>query len=304
MLCEREKYDKISEESNRKTGDDMKIIVSGAKGQLGYDVIKRLEALGIQAVGVDLPELDITDADAVGAFVSREKPDGFIHCAAYTAVDAAETEKELCSSVNEKGTLNIARACQKNACKLIYISTDYVFSGEGEEEFETDSPKAPCNHYGASKLAGEIAAAENCDKCFIVRISWVFGVNGKNFVRTMLRLSETKDELTVVCDQVGSPTYTEDLAVLLCDMIKTEKYGVYHATNEGLCTWAEFAAEIMRLAGRKTKIIPVASSEYKTVAVRPLNSRMSKKSLDENGFSRLPAWQDALERYLGILNEC
>lgn len=286
-----------------KTGDDMKIVVSGAKGQLGYDVIKRLEALGVQAVGVDLPELDITDADAVDAFVGREKPDGFIHCAAYTAVDAAETEKELCFSVNEKGALNVARACRKNGCKLIYISTDYVFSGEGEEEFETDSPKAPCNQYGASKLAGEIAAAENCDKCFIVRISWVFGVNGKNFVRTMLRLSETRDELTVVCDQVGSPTYTEDLAVLLCEMIKTEKYGVYHATNEGLCSWAEFASEIMRLAGRKTKIIPVASSEYKTVAVRPLNSRMSKKSLDENGFSRLPSWQNALERYLGMLNE-
>lgn len=278
----------------------MKIIVTGSKGQLGYDVIKRLEAEGIAAVGADLPEVDITDAAAVDAFIADERPDGVIHCAAYTAVDNAENEKELCSLINETGTRNVAEACRKYGCKLIYISTDYVFSGEGTEEFETDSPKAPCNRYGASKLAGEEAALI-CEKCFIVRISWVFGINGKNFVKTMLRLSETKDELTVVCDQVGSPTYTPDLAVLLCDMVKTEKYGVYHATNEGLCTWAEFASEIMRLAGRKTKIIPVASSEYKTVAVRPLNSRLSKKSLDDNGFRRLLPWQDALERYIEIL---
>ena len=184
------------------------------------------------------------------------------------------------------------------------ISTDYVFSGTGESEFEVDSPKAPCNHYGVSKLAGETAALENCDKCFVVRISWVFGINGKNFVKTMLRLSETRDELTVVNDQVGSPTYTYDLAILICEMIKSEKYGVYHATNEGLCTWAEFAAEIMKLAGRKTKITPVTSAEYKTAAVRPLNSRMSKKSLDENGFERLPTWQNALERYIELLADC
>ncbi len=282
----------------------MKIIVTGAKGQLGYDVIKQLESEGIEAVGVDLPEFDITDSVAVDAFIGSERPDGVIHCAAYTAVDTAENEKELCTAVNETGTQNIAQACEKYGCKLIYISTDYVFSGEGTEAFETDSPKAPCNHYGASKLAGEIAAL-GCSKCFIVRISWVFGINGKNFVKTMLRLSETRDELTVVCDQVGSPTYTPDLSVLLSDMIKTEKYGVYHATNEGLCTWAEFASEIMRLAKKKTKIIPVASSEYKTIAVRPLNSRLSKKSLDENGFGRLPSWQDALGRYIEILlNEC
>ena len=282
----------------------MKIIVTGAKGQLGYDVIKQLESEGIEAVGVDLPELDITDSVAVDAFIGSERPDGVIHCAAYTAVDTAENEKEICTAVNETGTQNIAQACEKYGCKLIYISTDYVFSGEGTEAFETDSPKAPCNHYGASKLAGEIAAL-GCSKCFIVRISWVFGINGKNFVKTMLRLSETRDELTVVCDQVGSPTYTPDLSVLLSDMIKTEKYGVYHATNEGLCTWAEFASEIMRFAKRKTKITPVASSEYKTIAVRPLNSRLSKKSLDENGFGRLPSWQDALGRYIEILlNEC
>ena len=282
----------------------MKVIVTGAKGQLGYDVIKRLESQGIEAVAADLPELDITDATAVEAFFAANKPDGVIHCAAYTAVDNAESEKEICSLVNETGTLNIAKSCCNHGCKLIYISTDYVFSGTGESAFEVDSPKAPCNHYGVSKLAGETSALENCDKCFVVRISWVFGINGKNFVKTMLRLSETREELTVVNDQVGSPTYTYDLAILLCEMIKSEKYGVYHATNEGLCTWAEFAAEIMKLAGRKTKIIPVTSAEYKTAAVRPLNSRMSKKSLDENGFERLPSWQDALARYIELLADC
>lgn len=276
----------------------MKVIVTGAAGQLGYDVMHRLEACGIQAIGMDLPQVDITDKEAVEAFVINEKPDGVIHCAAYTAVDNAETEKEICSAVNETGTRNIAEACNKCGSKLIYISTDYVFSGKGDEAFETDSPKVPCNHYGASKLAGEYAALECCSKCFVVRISWVFGINGKNFVKTMLRLAETHDELTVVNDQVGSPTYTYDLAILLCNMIQTEKFGVYHATNEGFCTWAEFATEIMKLSGKGTRIIPVPSSEYKTAAVRPLNSRMSKKSLDLNGFGRLPAWQDALARYL------
>lgn len=282
----------------------MKIVVTGAAGQLGYDVIKRLELCGIQAVGMDLPQVNITDKESVEAFIMNEKPDGVIHCAAYTAVDNAETEKELCSAVNETGTRNVAEACEKCGSKLIYISTDYVFSGKGEDAFETDSPKVPCNHYGASKLAGEEAALQSCSKCFVVRISWVFGINGKNFVKTMLRLAETRDELTVVNDQVGSPTYTYDLAILLCEIIKTEKYGVYHATNEGLCTWAEFATEIMKLAGKDTKIIPVTSAEYKTAAVRPLNSRMSKKSLDENGFCRLPTWQDALARYIDSLKDC
>ncbi len=283
------------------TGSGMKVVVTGAAGQLGYDVMQRLKECGIVAVGMDLPQVDITDKAAVEAFILNERPDGVIHCAAYTAVDNAETEKEICSAVNETGTRNVAAACEKCGSKLIYISTDYVFSGKGENAFEVDSPKAPCNHYGASKLAGEEAALEICGKCFVVRISWVFGINGKNFVKTMLRLAESRDELTVVNDQVGSPTYTYDLAILLCNMIQTEKYGVYHATNEGFCTWAEFAAEIMKLAGKKTKIIPVTSAEYKTVAVRPLNSRMSKESLDQNGFERLPAWQDALAAFLAEL---
>lgn len=281
----------------------MKIIVTGSNGQLGSDVMLRLRELDIEAVGADLPGLDITDSAAVEAFIANEKPDGVIHCAAFTNVDLAESEKEKCREINEKGTLNIARSCEKNGSKLIYISTDYVFDGRGDEPFETDAPKSPCNFYGESKLAGEKEAAE-CSRLFIVRISWVFGPNGKNFVKTMLRLSKEKSELTVVNDQTGSPTYTPDLAVLLCEMIQTEKFGVYHATNEGFCSWAEFAAEIMRLANAETKIIPVTSAEYKaSVAVRPLNSRMSKASLDANGFERLPSWQNALERFISDYKE-
>ncbi len=276
----------------------MKIIVTGSKGQLGTDVIAELKKNGIEAVGADLPELDITDSEAVESFVSENKVDAVIHCAAFTNVDIAETDKEICRRVNEDGTLNIARSCAKHDIKMLYISTDYVFSGEGDIPFETDSPTKPCNYYGKSKLAGEKAVIDNCDKYFIVRISWVFGENGKNFVKTMLRLSKEREEITVVNDQTGSPTYTKDLSKLLCDMIVTDKYGTYHATNEGFCSWAEYAAEIMRLSGAETKIIPVTSDEYKSVAKRPSNSRLSKNSLDNSGFARLPHWQDALERFL------
>ncbi|MBQ3007157.1 MAG: dTDP-4-dehydrorhamnose reductase [Clostridia bacterium] len=280
----------------------MRIIVTGSKGQLGTDIVAELKKRGHTAIGADLPETDITDKASVESLIIESKADGIIHCAAFTNVDLAETEKEICKKINVEGTANIAIACQKHSMKMLYISTDYVFGGEGSDAFETDSPKTPCNYYGESKLLGEIAVTENCEKAFIVRISWVFGENGKNFVRTMLRLSEEKESLTVVNDQTGSPTYTKDLALLLCDMITTEKYGVYHATNEGYCTWAEFASEIMKLSGAGTKIIPVTSDEYKTAAVRPKNSRLSKISLDKNGFDRLPDWKDALRRYL--LNEC
>lgn len=281
----------------------MRVIVTGAGGQLGFDIIKQLEKNGDEPFAADLPEVDITDNACVEAFFDKVKPEAVIHCAAYTNVDGAESDKELCRAINRDGTLNVAKAAQKHGAKLVYISTDYVFDGEGTEPFEADSPKAPCNHYGVTKLEGEVEASENCEKCFIVRISWVFGINGKNFVKTMIRLAKEREELTVVCDQTGSPTYTPDLSELICEMIKTEKYGVYHATNENYCSWAEFATEIMRLAGEKTKIIPVASSEYKTVAVRPLNSRMSKTSLDNAGFRRLPTWQDALGRFLDELSE-
>ncbi len=280
----------------------MKIIVTGAKGQLGSDVVLQLNRIGAEAVEADLPELDITDAAAVENFIARSGADGVIHCAAYTNVDSAETERELCGKINIDGTRNLALSCEKHGMKLLYISTDYVFSGEGNEPFETDSPKIPCNFYGESKLEGEKAALAECSKCFVVRISWVFGENGRNFIKTMLRLSKERDEITVVCDQIGSPTYTKDLAKLLCEMIADEKYGVYHATNEGLCSWAEFAQAIMEYSGAKTKIIPISSAEYKSVAVRPANSRLSKKSLDDNGFERLPHWQDALRRFLNNIN--
>ena len=280
----------------------MKIIVTGSTGQLGTDVVAELQKNGIEAVGADLPELDITDSQAVESFVSASNADAVIHCAAFTNVDIAETDREICRRVNADGTLNIARSCAKHDIKMLYISTDYVFSGEGDTPFETDSPAMPCNYYGESKLAGENAVIENCGKYFIVRISWVFGENGKNFVKTMLRISKERKEITVVDDQTGSPTYTKDLSKLLCDMIVTEKYGVYHATNEGFCSWAEFASEIMKLSGAQAKIIPVTSEEYKSVAKRPSNSRLSKKSLDNNGFGRLPHWKNALERYLDNIN--
>ena len=277
----------------------MRIIVTGAKGQLGSDVMQRLSEIGAEAIGADIDRLDITDEKAVDLFFKESHADGVIHCAAYTNVDLAESQKEICRKINADGTRNIAAACEKHGMKLLYLSTDYVFDGRGTEPFETDSPKAPCNFYGKTKLEGETEAARLCKRLFIVRISWVFGENGKNFVKTMLRLAAERSEISVVCDQTGSPTYTKDLAVLLCEMISGCKYGVYHATNEGICSWAEFADKIMELSKSETKIIPIPSSQYKSAAVRPANSRLSKSSLDRNGFSRLPHWEDALQRFLG-----
>lgn len=276
----------------------MKIIVTGSRGQLGSDVTAQLKKEGIEVIEASLPETDITDSQAVENLVAGSDADGVIHCAAYTNVDLAESEKELCRKINVDGTLNIARSCKKHDIPLLFTSTDYVFSGEGNTPFETDSEKAPCNYYGESKLCGENAVIEICDKYFILRISWVFGENGKNFVKTMLRLAETKSEINVVADQIGSPTYTKDLAVLICEMIKTDKHGVYHATNEGFCSWADFAEKIMEYSDLPVKINRITSDEYKSAAVRPLNSRLSKKSLDEAGFCRLPDWQDALKRFL------
>lgn len=280
----------------------MKIIVTGSKGQLGSDVVAQLDKIGAEAVEADLPEFDITNPEAVESFIAQSNADGVIHCAAFTNVDVAETERELCRKINVDGTANIAKSCRKHGIKLLYISTDYVFSGEGADPFEVGTPPSPCNYYGVTKHQGEIAAMNECQQCFVVRISWVFGENGKNFVKTMLRLAKERDEISVVCDQTGSPTYTKDLAKLLCEMIKTENYGIYHATNEGFCSWAEFAKTIMEYSGADTKIIPIGSTEYKSVAVRPANSRLSKKSLDENGFERLPRWQDALKRFLDNVN--
>lgn len=276
----------------------MRILVTGASGQLGYDVERELERRGIEHLGTSSRELDITDREAVERLMAAYRPDAAIHCAAYTKVDLAEDEPERCWAVNADGTRNLAAACREIGAKLLYISTDYVFPGTGEQFRRTDDPVSPVNTYGRSKLAGELAVQSLLETYFIVRISWVFGKNGNNFVKTMLRLAETKAELSVVCDQIGSPTYTADLAPLLCDMVQTERYGVYHATNEGTCAWSEFAEAIFELADKQVTVYPIPTSAYPTRAVRPLNSRMSKECLHSNGFQELPAWKNALARYL------
>ncbi len=279
----------------------MKVLVTGVKGQLGHDVQNELEKRGHVCVGVDVEEMDITDAQAVDQVITDAQVDAVIHCAAYTAVDAAEENEEICRKVNALGTENIAKVCKKLDTKLMYISTDYVFDGQGERPWDPDDERAPLNVYGQTKYEGELAIEENVEKYFIIRIAWVFGVNGKNFIKTMLNLGEKNSQINVVNDQTGSPTYTYDLAVLLVDMIETDKYGRYHATNEGLCTWCEFAKEIFRQAGMDVTVNPVTSDEFPAKAKRPSNSRMNKDKLTENGFHRLPSWQDALERYLDII---
>ena len=282
----------------------MKVLVTGVKGQLGHDVMNELALRGIEGIGVDVEEMDITDRTACETVISQEKPDAVIHCAAYTAVDAAEDNLELCRKINAEGTRNIARVCKAMDIKMMYISTDYVFNGGGQRPWEPDDHREPLNVYGLTKYEGEIAVEQNIQKYFIVRIAWVFGVNGKNFIKTMLRLGKEKGAVSVVNDQIGSPTYTYDLARLLVDMIQTDKYGRYHATNEGLCSWYEFACEIFRQAGMdEVKVTPVDSDGFPAKAKRPSNSRMSKEKLTENGFERLPSWQNALERYLKALKE-
>lgn len=275
----------------------MKVLVTGAKGQLGHDVVKELKKRNIECLGVDIDNFDIADELATSAFITNYYPDCIIHCSAYTAVDKAEDNPELCKRVNADGTRNIAKICKEVDAKMIYVSTDYVFPGTGEHEYETDDPTGPLGVYGKTKLEGELAVKEILDKYFIVRISWVFGKNGNNFVKTMLHIGKERDEVNVVCDQIGSPTYTADLAQLLCDMVITEKYGTYHATNEGICSWAEFTHEIFKLAGYRTKVNFIPTSDYPTKAKRPLNSRMSKRNLVKAGFRKLPSWQDALRRY-------
>lgn len=282
----------------------MRVLVTGVKGQLGYDVMNELSKRGIEGIGVDVEEMDITDAAACQSVIAQAEPDAVIHCAAYTAVDAAEDNMEVCRRVNAEGTRNIAKVCAKLDIKMMYISTDYVFNGTGERPWEPDDHREPLNVYGLTKYEGEIAVEQNLQKYFIVRIAWVFGVNGKNFIKTMLRLGKERGAVSVVDDQVGSPTYTYDLARLLVDMIQTEKYGRYHATNEGLCSWYEFACEIFRQAGMdEVQVSPVSSDQFPAKAKRPFNSRMSKEKLSENGFERLPSWQDALGRYLKALEQ-
>ncbi len=280
----------------------MKILVTGYNGQLGYDVVRVGRSQTLNMIGTTENELDITQEQSVLDVVHQIKPDAIIHCAAYTAVDKAEDEKEICWKVNVDGTKFLAKAAAAVQAKFMYISTDYVFDGEGNTPFaETDDPK-PIGYYGFTKYEGEKALQTILDQWFIVRISWVFGRNGNNFVKTMLRLSESRDELKVVCDQFGSPTYTLDLAYLLIDMIQTDKFGIYHATNEGICNWAEFAQEIFKLAGKHVQVEGITTEAYPTKAIRPKNSRMDKQKLQEAGFKPLPSWQDALTRYIQELN--
>lgn len=277
----------------------MKVLVTGVKGQLGYDVVRELEKRGHTAVGVDIDEMDITDAAAVERVLTETQPEAVIHCSAFTAVDRAEDETELCRRVNVEGTENIAKICKKLDCKMLYLSTDYIFSGDGERPWEPDDEASPLNAYGQSKYDGELALKKYVGKYFIVRISWVFGINGNNFIKTMLRLGRENGAVKVVDDQIGSPTYTYDLSRLLVDMIESDRYGAYHATNEGICSWYEFAKEIFRAAGMNdVSVTPVKSGEFPVKAKRPKNSRMSKEKLVANGFTLLPAWQDAVVRYM------
>ena len=293
----------------------MKVLVTGVGGQLGYDVVNELVKRNYEAVGSDILEtvnineevkysqFDITDKEAVVQAITSERPDAVIHCAAWTAVDLAEDEdkQEKVFAINADGTRYIAEACKKIDCKMIYISTDYVFNGQGTEPWQEDCKDyAPLNVYGKSKLQGELSVAETLEKYFIVRIAWVFGANGNNFVKTMLNIGKRFSELRVVNDQIGTPTYTYDLARLLVDMVETGKYGYYHATNEGdYISWYDFACEIFRQAGYETKVMPVTTAEYGlSKAQRPFNSRLDKSKLIANSFNPLPTWQDALSRYL------
>lgn len=304
----------------------MKVLVTGAAGQLGHDVLNELSSREHEAVGTDLaPEysgvqdgtpvtilpyvqLDITNQEKVDQVITELVPDAVIHCAAWTAVDLAEDgdKQEKVRAINAGGTENIARACKRIGCKMMYISTDYVFNGRGTEPWKPDCREyAPLNVYGQTKLEGELAVTGLLEKYFIVRIAWVFGRNGKNFIKTMLNVGKNHNTVRVVNDQIGTPTYTYDLARLLVDMIETEKYGYYHATNEGgYISWYDFTCEIYRQMGYGTKVVPVTTEEYGlSKAARPFNSRLDKRKIKENGFEPLPAWQDALKRYLDEIRE-
>ena len=313
----------VSDTKGTHQGGTMKVFVTGVNGQLGHDVVAELNKRGYVAVGSDIqPEpnteevlslcesyvsLDITNAEAVDEAIRKVNPDAVIHCAAWTAVDMAEDDDKvsLVRAINAGGTQNIANVCKKLDCKMTYISTDYVFNGQGETPWDPDCKDyAPLNIYGQTKLEGELAVSNTLEKYFIVRIAWVFGLNGKNFIKTMINVGKTHDEVRVVCDQVGTPTYTYDLARLLVDMNETEKYGYYHATNEGgYISWYDFTVEIYKQYGLATKVTPVTTEEYGlSKAARPFNSRLDKSKLTANGFTPLPTWQDAVGRYIKEAN--
>jgi dTDP-4-dehydrorhamnose reductase len=276
----------------------MKIFVTGYTGQLGSDIVREGLERGLNITGVGSNDLDITDCQAVLEYVRKLKPDVIIHCAAYTAVDRAEDDQETCWRVNVEGTKHLVSAAKECNSKFLYISTDYVFNGNGNVPFtELDQPN-PIGYYGLTKYEGEKVVQSILSDWFIIRISWVYGIKGQNFVKTMLRLGETKDEIPVVNDQIGSPTYTYDLARLLLDMIPTSKYGIYHVSNEGFCSWADFAKEIFKLANKNMHVIPIQSEDYPTRALRPKNSQMSKRKLVESGFQPLPKWQESLKHFI------
>ncbi|MFZ7133397.1 MAG: dTDP-4-dehydrorhamnose reductase [Eubacteriales bacterium] len=276
----------------------MKFLVTGYHGQLGYDVIQQLNSSNYSCFGASREDFDITDEFETKQFIRNYKPDAVIHCAAYTSVDKAEVEKALCYRVNVLGTRHIAQICKDINIKLLYISTDYVFNGMGEEPFKPADTPHPINYYGLTKYKGELEVLKYCDKAFIIRVSWLFGINGNNFVKTMLRLAKEKKVIHVVCDQIGSPSYTQDVAKLISDMISTDKYGVYHAVNQGYCSWYEFAREIFDLTNTPSSVNPIKAKEYPTIAIRPYNSRLSTEKLKMAGFTRLPHWRNALVRYL------
>lgn len=288
----------------------MKYLVTGASGQLGYDVKRELLSRGVAESDIATPratEMDITDAQAVENYVENFRPDVIIHCAAYTNVDGAESDAETCRKVNVDGAKNLVAAAAKVDAKIIYISTDYVFDGESSEPYDVDDAANPQSVYGQTKYEGELAVQEY-SKHFIVRTAWVFGINGKNFVRTMLKVAHGRAEVSVVDDQVGSPTYTVDLAKFLVDLSESDRYGTYHATNEGFCSWAEFTEEIYRAAGVDTKVNKVSTDEYvklagRPQAKRPHYSKLNKDCIERNGFTRLPSWQDATKRYIAELKQ-
>lgn len=279
----------------------MKVLVTGVNGQLGWEVAKHLRSLQHEVIGADMEDFDLANADAVMAFVVAHKPEVIVHCGAYTSVDQAETEPEVCCRVNGMGTLNLVRAALRVDATLAYISTDYVFNGTGEEPYETNAPRRPLNIYGQSKMQGEEAVQSLMSRFFIIRTSWLYGAHGANYIQAALNHAGERRELTVASDQIGAPTYAPDLAKLIGDMIRTNRYGVYHAANAGYCSRADAAQTALSFAGRRAKLRPAPTEQVPGKAHRPLNSRLSMTSLDEAGFARLPDWKSGLIRYLDEL---
>jgi len=281
----------------------IKVLVTGSEGQLGFDIIRRLKKLDIECLGVDLYDFDITNPVQTDKFIFNYKPDVVVHCAAYTQVDKAEIEKEKCFDINVNGTENIAKACNKIDSKMIYISTDYVFNGSGENAWSENDPTSAINYYGYTKELGERLIREILEKYYIIRTSWLYGINGNNFIKTIIELSVTKNRLAIVDDQIGSPTYSVDLANMICNIFQTKCYGTLNISNTGYCSWYEFAKAIIDLLEIEVELTPIKSAEYNSVAKRPINSRLSMNRLKQLGFSEMPNWNDALKRFLKEYNK-